>query len=248
MRASGRRSILITGASGRVGRILTEAWAQRFDLTLVDLRRRRFTRHRVIQGNASDRSLMSQLCHGVDTVVHLASVPSPQVTMGELRRDNLHTLWTALRTARAAGCRRFVYASSMSIDIYPGTPYARIKELGERLAARHADGMSVVCLRLGRVLPRRDTSLWPGAYYLPYVLIDDDAADAFTRAIEAPLPRPFAIVPVISANRHPYVDIAATRALLGYSPRWDAATLADWRHRTIWGRLKRAKLWLSCRL
>jgi thioester reductase-like protein len=239
------RRVLITGAAGRVGRLLTNAWRDRYDLSLTDIKPLpRRNRQRFVQADAADLNAVAPLCEGIDTVVHLAGVPSPLAPWREVRHHNLHTFRTILRAARAAGCRRVVYASSVTIDVQPGTAYARAKRLGERIAERYTGGMSVICVRLGRVTAARSTALWPTAYYLPYVIIEEDVVLGFTCCIERTLP-PFSIVTMVSKNRRTHVDVAESERLLGYQPAMDAYALADWRYRTAWGRMKRVKLWLQ---
>jgi uronate dehydrogenase len=239
--------VLITGASGRVGRLLTKAWRGRYDLSLTDIRPRpEQDTLRFVQADAADFQRMAPLCRGIQTVVHLAGVPSPLAAWSELRHHNLHSLRTVLRAARDAGCRRVVYASSVTVDVQPDTDYARSKRLGERIAERYtaADGLSVVCVRLGRVTAARATALWPTAYYLPYVVIEEDMIRGFTCCVDQALPA-FSVVTMVSKNRRTHLDVSESQRLLGYQPTLDAFALADWRYHTIWGRLKRAKLWMQ---
>ena len=68
-----KRKILITGAAGRVGQVLARAWADVYELILVDVIQPPHTPHAgFVQGSAADIDLLHSLCRGVDTVIPLA--------------------------------------------------------------------------------------------------------------------------------------------------------------------------------
>jgi nucleoside-diphosphate-sugar epimerase len=244
-RAAPPRAVLITGASGHVGRILTAAWERRYALSLID-RHPPARRPGVpfVLGDTTSLNVLRPLCDGVDTVVHLAGMPSSQEGRPELWRHNVRSMWAALRAARDAGCRRLVFASSILVQGDPARPYSQSKIVSERLGERHTrtGSLSVVCLRLGRVVAKGDRQLWPGAWYLGRVLIEEDAVAAFTLAVEAPPSVRFMAAAVLSANRVLEFDLAEARTRLGYAPRMDAFDLADRKYRSLFGLLKRARM------
>lgn len=245
-----RRPVLVTGASGRIGRMLTSAWQHRYALSLVDAQAPcRQSGASCSVGDVSSLAFVRPLCAGIDTVVHLAGLPSPRTEWPALRRHNIRTLWAMLRAAREAGCRRLVFASSVLIDADPDRPYSKAKRLGEKLGQRYADrtDLSVICLRLGRVLAPGDRALWPGAWYLPRVAIEQDVVHAFTLAVEAPASMRYETLTIISANRTREFDISEARARLGYAPQMDAFALADRRYHSLFGLLKRAKIRMTRR-
>lgn len=246
-RSDAQRRLLITGASGRIGRMLVSAWHDRYDLRLTDVRPwpGRATLP-FVQGDAASLAFMLPLCNGVDTVIHLAGLPSPLTPRRQLHHHNVRSTWATLKAAREQGCRRVVFASSIMIHVPPLSDYARAKIVGEQLGYRYAsDGrLSVINLRVGRVMHPRDRRLWPGLSDLRYVVTDDDATSAFTLAVEAPPSLHAETFAVISANREPQVDIGETRRRLGYAPQADAFELADRVYRSPWGWLKRAKRWM----
>ena len=242
-----KRSVLITGAAGRIGQMLTAAWAHRFALSLLDIRPLRGRRYLPSTiGDASNLACVRPLCTGVDTIVHLAGLASPLSDWRDLHRHNVRTAWTVLRAARHAGCRRVVFASSVMIDIDPALAYSRAKCLGEQLGQRYAarGDLSIICLRVGHVLAAGDGQLWPGDRRLPYAVMQEDAIDGFTLAVEAAPSLRFGVFTIISANRRAQGDVSDARAELGYAPRLDAFACADARYRSAWGLLKRTKLWL----
>ena len=244
------RAVLITGASGHVGRILTAAWERRYALSLID-RHPPVRRPSVpfVLGDTTSPRVLRPLCDGIDTVVHLAGMPSSQEDRPELWLHNVRSMWAALHAARAAGCRRLVFASSILVQGDPARRYSQSKIAGERLGERDARGgaLSVLCLRLGRVVAKGDRQLWPGAWYLGRVLIEEDAVAAFTLAVEAPLSLRFMAAAILSANRVLEFDLAEARSRLGYAPRMDAFELADRQYHTPFGLLKRAKIWATRR-
>lgn len=56
----------------------------------------------------------------MDTVVHLAGSANPAATWDELLQTNIVGTYQTCVAARAAGCRRVVYASSIhAVSAYP---------------------------------------------------------------------------------------------------------------------------------
>jgi UDP-glucose 4-epimerase len=102
----------------------------------------------------------------------MASVPLSVEDPAECHRVNAQGTLRLLDAARAAGVRRFVYASTSAIYGNPETlptdedspamplsPYAQAKLMGENFCRCHADayGMQTVCLRYFNVFgPRQD--------------------------------------------------------------------------------------------
>lgn len=169
--------VLVTGAAGRLGRIVLRELAER-GVPAVGL-----DRHdpgdgdgdggteRFLAGDAADVELVRSALAGVDTVVHLAATPTPLVRSGvEVFVGNAAATFVVLDEAARAGVRRAVIASSFSITGLPfgppslrpahvpideaspiqvADPYALSKQADEATAAMVArrDGMTVAALR-----------------------------------------------------------------------------------------------------
>src|SRR3954464_8803592 len=92
----GPRTILITGASGNIGRKLREAWSDVYDLVLID-RAPEAGDDEVIAAELSelDDDWITHF-HGVDTVIHLAANPDEFSSWEDLVRPNLDALANVL--------------------------------------------------------------------------------------------------------------------------------------------------------
>ena len=104
----------MTGAAGQIGRVLTPALADDYDLRLTDVHRpadeagRSFT-----LADLADLGLIEALCQGTDTVVHLAASSDLATSWEPLFRNNIIGCSNVFRAASEAGCRRVVFASSI---------------------------------------------------------------------------------------------------------------------------------------
>ncbi len=131
--------ILLTGASGTVGRallpLLLEAGQ---DVRALVRDPRGLGRHRVdVQialgdlAHLGDRHLQRQALRGVDTVIHLAAAirDEPHARVEEL--NGLATV-RLLRAAERAGIERFVFFSALGASDFQRTRFFRAKALAEQ--------------------------------------------------------------------------------------------------------------------
>jgi UDP-glucose 4-epimerase len=122
--------VLVTGASGKVGRALVPALmmagheVRATDLTRPDWDRLEDPRQAedYVQADLNDAGACYALTRGCDAVVHTAAIPqpvhnAPHVVFG----NNLLSTFNVLEAAFAAGARRFVNFSSETV---PGFIYA----------------------------------------------------------------------------------------------------------------------------
>jgi NAD+ dependent glucose-6-phosphate dehydrogenase len=237
------RTVLITGASGNIGIKLREAWADLYDLVLIDVAAPPGDPDVVKAdlGELDDEWL--SYFHGVDTVIHLAANPDEFATWEDLEGPNLDALANVLHAAALAGVERFVFASSnhvmggyRALDMRitpdlpprPDGPYGASKLMGERLGRSVASAfdMTVIALRLGSVQEgenRPDTL--PDDWARSMWLSNRDLARLFEAAVEAELEDlDFVVVNGMSNNRGSRWDLAATAELLGFDPEDDAYT------------------------
>lgn len=115
------RTILITGAAGRIGTALVEHLDARkgdhYDLLLADLEE---GGDRGIQLDVTDLAACRRACEGVDTVVHLAGLPSPDSPFDALLPVNIAGTYNVFRAAADHGARRVIFASSAQVvEGYP---------------------------------------------------------------------------------------------------------------------------------
>ncbi len=169
---------LVTGAAGFLGSHLTEL------LVVAGERPRALVRpgesapalaHADVDvhvGDLSDRAALEQAMSGVERVLHCAARTGPWGPESEYERVNVRGLETMVRTALAAGVRRFVQVSSITVhgnDVRgwadesspireEPNPYSRSKVAGERLLERmiQDEGAPVTIVRPGWIYGPRD--------------------------------------------------------------------------------------------
>lgn len=156
------RTVLVTGATGFIGRTLMQR--------LLEKQARVHALSRTVpaagpdqddcvffQGDIADAALLAKACAGVDTVFHLAGYAHVnQHDVDELRRINVEGTRALLQAAIAAGVRRIVFFSSILADegLNPKpSAYGRSKLEAETLLleAAQAGQIEVCCLRPANV-------------------------------------------------------------------------------------------------
>jgi NAD(P)-dependent dehydrogenase (short-subunit alcohol dehydrogenase family) len=240
-RGSTRRRVLVTGAAGNIGAYFAEHSHQNYDLRLMvhklDQRAdalRQFGE--VVTGELNDLTKLKELCRDIDTVVHLAGDPDPGAAWASLLESNIIGTYNLLVAAKAAGCRRVIYASSIhavsgypadvqvktSEPVNPGDLYGVTKCFGEALGRYMAEqeGLSVIALRIGAFQPieaaRDEGSIW----MLDAFVSQRDLNQLIQRCIDVESIS-FAILHGLSDNRFKRLDISDARALVGYQPQDD---------------------------
>lgn len=231
---SSRRRILITGATGEIGRLLEERLVDDYDLVSQGRTPRTPRQEEMLRkADLEDYDQVLPLMEGVDTVIHLAGAAKPESSWDDVLSANIVGFRNVLEAAREAGVRRFVFASSNHAmgmydrleewPVYPHTPpradslYGVSKVFGEALGRFYHDefGIDFIALRVGWVsgdpLLADDDVL--RAMWLSY----DDTEQVFRRAIEAEVT--FGVYYAISENPNRRWDITNTMLELGYRPR-----------------------------
>ena len=225
--------VLITGACGVIGSLLSERLAVRHQIRGLDIAAAPPDYPgEFITGDCADPAVADAAVSGTDAVVHLAGIATEAGLLAILQG---HVIGTAalLDAMVQRDVRRMVFASSnhavgmtprppsgvVGVDIppRPDSFYGVGKVAGEALLSLYADrhGTSSVALRIGscRETPevRRNLATW-----LSY--------DDCTAMVEAALTAEFDGVRTIygiSANRDAWWDLESGRAI-GYHPQDDA--------------------------
>ncbi|HEX2999361.1 MAG TPA: NAD(P)-dependent oxidoreductase, partial [Armatimonadota bacterium] len=162
--------VLITGASGKVGRMVRRALAGRHEMRCYDLAPIEACEGEMVVGDILDRPALAQAMTGMDALIHLAYGREPGAgrEVQELLSFDVNAKGTyyVAQAAAAAGIRHAVYASSLSLyeghmpapgvcftELEPPLPlhsYALTKYFGEEIfRACAAQGLfSVISLRL----------------------------------------------------------------------------------------------------
>ena len=236
-----RRRVLVTGAAGNIGSYFAEHSHRRYELRLMvrasdaDVDRiRNFGK--IVVADLADLDRMKAVCEGIDTVLHLAGNPSPSATWQSVRDDNITGTYHTFVAAKAAMCRRVIYASSIhavsgyppdvqvktSEPVNPGDLYGVSKCFGEALARYMAEkeGLSAICLRIGAFQPIEAARDAGGVGMLDAWVSQRDLNQLIEKSIDVENLK-FAIFHGLSDNRFKRLDISDARALLGYRPQDD---------------------------
>jgi nucleoside-diphosphate-sugar epimerase len=231
--------ILVTGSAGRIGQAVVAELKRRgrvvrgFDRIptpeLAD----------AVVGDVTHPETVRHAVAGAETVIHLAATPDDDDFMTQLLPNNVVGVYHVLESARRAGARRLVLASSGQVVWWqrfngplpitaesPPTPrawYAAAKVFleaaGRTLAEGH--GISVIVARLGWCPRTREhvqelarTEWAPDVYLSP-----GDAGRFFACAVEAPPHIRYAIVYATSRPlRSSLYDMGPAKDLLGFEP------------------------------
>ncbi|TCT01104.1 NAD-dependent epimerase/dehydratase family protein [Aquabacter spiritensis] len=190
--------VLVTGATGRVGRVLRRKLAGRYQvLRLADIvPLEAGPDEEVCRLDVTDPATIAAALEGIDCVVHLAG-QAVEADWTVLFDKNIMGVANLFEAAREKGVERVVFTSSHhAVGFYrrdavigndvaprPDSRYGVSKVFGEALGRLYADkyGLAVACIRIGVVRPRpedlRHLSVW---------ISEDDFARLVARCIEAP--------------------------------------------------------------
>ena len=235
------RTVLVSGAAGNIGSYFAEHSHERYRLRLMvqpadDDAEALKAYGEVVTGDLADLERLKELCAGVDTVVHLAADPSPSATWDSLLPNNIVGSYNMYVAAKAAGCRRLIFASSIhavsgyppdvqvktSEPVNPGDLYGVTKCFGEAMGRYMAEqeGLSVIALRIGAFQPREAAEKASSIHMLDAWVSQRDLNQLINRCIDVENIR-FAIFHGLSNNRFKRLDISDARALVGYEPEDD---------------------------
>ncbi len=166
--------VMVTGGAGYVGAVLVpKLLAAGHAVTVLDLYLygdealegcRGHPNLREIRGDLRDANVVADALAGCDAVIHLACIsndPSFELNPALGRSINLDAFRPLVRAAKAAGARRFIYASSSSVygvkegvevtedlSLEPLTDYSRFKAACEAiLEEERAPGFVTLTIR-----------------------------------------------------------------------------------------------------
>lgn len=237
-----RRSVLVTGAAGRIGSYFAEHAHDRYDLRLMvrgDEKNIDAIRAfgDVVVGDITDLAALKRYCAGIDTILHLAASPSPSSRWSEVLPNNIVGTYNVFSAAKEAGCRRVLFASSIhavsgypsdvqvktSEPVNPGDLYGVSKCFGEALARYMAEqeGVSAIAIRIGGFTSLESIQKPWSVNMFDAVVTDRDLQQLFEKCIDDETIR-FAVFHGLSNNRFKRMDISDARELVGYEPVDDA--------------------------
>jgi NAD+ dependent glucose-6-phosphate dehydrogenase len=235
------RTVLITGACGNIGSKLRMAWADVYDLVLIDKTVPDDDAEVIVADVAIlDEEWITHF-HGVDTVVHLAANPDDSAPWDELIGPNLDALSNVFHAAALAGVERIIFASSnhvmgdyrhlgddpitVTLSPRPDGPYGvtkLVERLGRSLA--RAFDLTFIAIRLGWIQEGKNRpETMPSDWDRQLWLSNADLVRLFDSAVEAEIEdRFFVLVNGMSRNHGMRWDLSDAAELLGYLPEDDA--------------------------
>ena len=212
-----RRRVLVTGASGRIGRHVVDALVDDCEVTALDLAPP-VQDVRFIEADVLDLEKVRASMAGQDAVIHLAAIDlgvpaEPEGYFGV----NVMGTWNAVQAAREAGIRKVVLASSISAtglgemrpdfppeylpvdEAHPMKPahaYGMSKLVVEDIARGFAlqGGISITCLRPVSVIFEStlqravERAADPGHPWLAAYVAGEDTGRAFAAALDDDAP------------------------------------------------------------
>jgi uronate dehydrogenase len=240
--------VLIVGGAGYVGTLVRPALMAEHDCHCFDLLRVEALGDRSIVGDVNDQKAVRQAVRGVDAIIYLpmggVGVDSDDYleeravscAVGGAFDVNVQGFYRFLWEGLAAGTRRFVYASSLSVynRIYArgvldettapdawGT-YSVTKQLGEQLchlAARQCPEATIIALRLIKPLTEEQVKekrqgMGKAARFC---LAPKDTGRLFLAALACPHPGAHIVQTTGDQDREIFPNAAATQ-LLGWRP------------------------------
>src|SRR5262249_28950291 len=112
------KKVLVTGGCGRIGSYFIKSTADRYAFRMVD----RLPWDEAVHGkfpgehsvaNLEDIEACRRACQGMEAVIHLAADPRPDADFSSLLPNNIIVPYNMYTAAKEAGCRRFIFASSL---------------------------------------------------------------------------------------------------------------------------------------
>jgi uronate dehydrogenase len=254
-----RTKVVVTGARGLVGRVITSALEGEYDVVGLD-RRRSLSRPRRVDmaRSASARRAL----RGADVVVDLASVPRVEQPWESVRDNNVPAAWNAMEAARLGGARRVVYASSNHVTglyeddepyerilrgncsgldpgrvprltaaspVRPDGPYAVGKAFAEAAARYYSEVHGLSVLCL-RIGTLNRADRPQTARHLATWISHADLAHLVRCCIEAPPEVRFGVFYGVSRNTWRIWDLDDAHRAVGYAPSDDAD---EWRDEVL---------------
>ena len=239
-----KKKVLITGAAGRIGRVLNEGLKDRYNIRVLYNRTvldQQFEEE-VMVGNITDLEKMEEAVDGCDAVIHMAGNPSMQATFEEVHEANSLGTYCIYEACVRRNCPRVIFASTNHVTgnyekegiyvtpdmpIRPDSFYGACKAHGEGLCRYYSDklGLGVICLRIGSFQPIKNLQNRRSDRILSSWLSYKDTVQLCWRGIEAEHIK-FGIYYGISGNKRAYWDIQNAKDDLGYEPIDDAENYA----------------------
>ncbi len=242
------KSVLLTGAAGRVGEAILSGLAVEHDWRFLDRNppTTGFPGEFVV-ADITDETAVRDAMTGIEVVIHLAGDPRPEAPWNSVISNNIDGTQKVFEAAVDAGVEKVAFASSnhavgayetedRTPDLYredhdyrldgtelprPGNLYGVSKAAGETLGRFYHDehGLSVVNVRIGNLTKNHPPIDYERGQAM--WLSYRDCAHLFDRCIKADYG--YEIVYGISDNDRKYYSIDRAKEVLGYEPQDNSA-------------------------
>jgi nucleoside-diphosphate-sugar epimerase len=250
------QNVVITGAAGLLGTVLTRGLGERYQVLGIDRARKR--------GGSIRRANMAArpspaLFEGADFVVDLAGNPDADAPWRSVWKNNLRATANALELAARANVRRVVFASSNHVTgmyerdspyssivagdygrldpdatpmisarspIRPDGWYAVGKAFGETAARYYSEAFGLSVICL-RIGTVNSADRPRKPREFATLLTHDDLVRLVLGAMNAPDELRFGVYYGVSRNRWRFWDIDDSRDEIGYEPKDDAEAFRD---------------------
>lgn len=225
--------ILITGAAGTVGRILTIGLLPMHSIKGLDIENMPLLDDSII-GDISDLNTVIKASRHMDAIIHLSTAKPSQKQWEETFDVSFRGTYNVFEAARQNNVPRVVYASRAGVvDAYPynvkrttqlypipGSFYTLSKIFAEGLARIYSDkhGIETVGIRIGNIKPHRP---YPEDH--PKHLSHEDCVRVFERALTQPGINWELVYGVSNSNVELY-DVEHGHKAIGYFPQDSSKT------------------------
>jgi nucleoside-diphosphate-sugar epimerase len=238
----------MTGSRGRIGRILTNALSDSFEVYGVDVTGE--PDERTLLADVSDFAALDRAFESmgaIEYVIHLAANPRVDGDWDSILRNNIIGTYNTYECARRHGVRKVVFASSNhATGAYEGLPrvlhkqaeprkvnitdpvrpdghYGTSKVFGEAVARQYYElhGLQSICLRIGSVLPDDDPTR--DERCMKTWLSHRDLVQLVRKSLLSDVG--FGVYYGVSKNKGMFWDISNAEQELGYEPQDDASAM-----------------------
>lgn len=238
------KHIGITGANGKVGRVLLDGLKNDYEVRAITRREVDFPS---TIASLDDIDSIAKAFDGLEAIIHLGADPSPKAPWESIRDNNIDATYNVFEACVNAGVKRMIFASTnhtmhghtikttpetldpskeVRLKLFdppnPDSLYAVSKLFGEQIGKLYSErhGIEFVGMRIGWMVAENDPESKIGTPSEDYMramwLSHRDCVEAHRRAIE--VETQYLLAYVVSNNDRRVFDLEETRETLGYEP------------------------------